>query len=487
MSDNPSQHPLATWIDSKNALAADTNLSHEAKQTRDREIGKANTDRTKHQQIGNWLNTIQIPGFQRQGHQWVHGYHSLLLLTALIGLVSGLAWAKLVLAYDGGQPINIIQAWMLLVGLPVLFWLFYVLSLLPIKIPLFASLGQLFQRSLFYPIVRSLMRRFSGDHKSSAPINAADFSQVGFSMALFLTQLLGLAFAVGTIIASVYLISTRDLAFAWSTTLDLDSQTLHSITSALSAPFAKLSDLSKPSLELIEASRYFRLDDATLSHFQKSDIAQILTAWWPFLLACMLVYTLGLRLLSTWHAHHRFISLSKQAIINQRGAGELLSRLNSPLVSTLAPTEEVALDTNLEQSAQPKRERYQLNAAVIDWSDSGLDKATAKIALKTIGIRQTDFKSLGGRLSLAQDQATIGRLTSRKPESIAIITKAWDTPTLDFHDAISSIRQHFAGKLIVLLQHNTDTPATREDIDSWRQSLANLNDTALTIDELITA
>ena len=54
---------------------------------------------------------------------------------------------------------------------------------------------------------------------------------------VLLPILVPLITAIGVLLAAFYLISFSDLAFAWSTTLNLDAETFHSMLNTLSWPW----------------------------------------------------------------------------------------------------------------------------------------------------------------------------------------------------------------------------------------------------------
>ena len=123
----------------------------------------------------------------------------------------------------------------------------------------------------------------------------------------FWSQLFSVWFNIGVLAAVSYLISFSDLAFAWSTTLNLDSAGFHRALQALSWPWHSVLPDAVPSPELIEISRYYRLEDGSLgaSGAAPARAAQ-LGGWWPFLLAAIVCYGLLPRLLTLLVSWLRF-------------------------------------------------------------------------------------------------------------------------------------------------------------------------------------
>ena len=112
------------------------------------------------------------------------------------------------------------------------------------------------------------------------------------------SQTFAVFFNVGALASALYLVAFSDLAFSWSTTLQLEAADLQRWTDLLSAPWAPFFAGARPSPELIETTRYFRLQDGS---FPAAVSPAGLGGWWPFLVMCMAVYGLLPRLL-TWFA-----------------------------------------------------------------------------------------------------------------------------------------------------------------------------------------
>src|SRR6185503_4846300 len=98
-----------------------------------------------------------------------------------------------------------------------------------------------------------------------------------------LTQRTAFFFNVGALVTCLYLIAFTDLAFAWSTTLDVPASTMAKVLRAVASPWRWLGS-AVPTDELVSASRYFRMSEGYDPRALKD--------WWAFLLAALATYGL---------------------------------------------------------------------------------------------------------------------------------------------------------------------------------------------------
>ena len=93
----------------------------------------------------------------------------------------------------------------------------------------------------------------------------------------------GVLFNLGVLSATLWKVLTFDLAFGWATTLQVETETIHSLVQALSLPWG---GWAAPTATQIQNSRIVLLEG-----FSSVDPAST-AAWWPFLLLCVTAYGL---------------------------------------------------------------------------------------------------------------------------------------------------------------------------------------------------
>lgn len=130
---------------------------------------------------------------------------------------------------------------------------------------------------------------------------------------------------------------------------------------------------AQPSLELIEATRYFRYQVGALPGLTETSPA-ILGEWWPFLILCLLVYGLVPRVLTLIFTSLRLQRACRHAMLHLPGVQAIFDRLNSQRVETQAEQAEAAMAP--PQDGSHSRFAGDLRGQtfeVVDWGGTGLD------------------------------------------------------------------------------------------------------------------
>lgn len=227
-------------------------------------------------------------------------------LIALAGLVGGASLMGGLLEFTRDDRINLLWFLILAVLLPVAWWLLALLGVLTrAGVPLLGAL-----------------RRFLPVWQGSASLRA-----LGTLTAQVAAQQFSLLFAIGMILVLLLYVLLTDLAFGWSSTLDLSAGTMWELTSALSWPWRQLWPDAVPGLPLVEASRYFRSAPAPAHG------AALLGQWWRFLFMAMVVYVLLPRVLSYLWMRARLARTQAGLLQHDGLISGLWQRLSSEVVS----------------------------------------------------------------------------------------------------------------------------------------------------------
>lgn len=482
---------LSDLIDLHTALAADEATDFDHKRQRDRRIGQALQPHRKRpvRQLRDWLDRVDIPGWQRQGPEGTQIYHALGAVLVLAGLITGWGLAQAVLHYTGKAPINVVNALGLLVLPQILLLLLWLLTALPRRLPLLRSLQSALR--FLHPgrLAGALTRLFPSSRRSGleALWNSEHAIVLGpaarwlFSL---WSQLFAFWFNVGLLLAVVYLITFSDLAFAWSTTLALDDAAFQRLVNALSWPWHGVFPEGRPTAQLIEISRYYRLEEGTLAgDALAAEIAPALGGWWPFLIAAIVCYGLLPRLVTLLVSWLRFRHHLAAALPRLPGSAELLARMNSPLVTTAARQPEAAPQPATDLNPQPRPPAHRaMKCHVVDWAGTvgGIDPVLSP--LRAMGLKPLDFLTAGGARSTDEDAATIAALCRKGAEGIAVIVKAWEPPLLEFLDFIQGIRTQCDHRrpILVLLWGGPES-VQETDRETWQLTLGQLKDPELHI------
>ncbi len=377
----------------------------------------------------------------------------LVVLAFILGLLSGIA----LLSYNGHEPVNVVYFIVVVVFFP----------LLTLSLTLFS-------------IVRANSAKSVLVHLSPAywmekvlkllPIHIQE-NMKGFKISPLLSnwivikrsQCIALFFSMGLLMALLIVIATKDIAFAWSTTLQVTPELFHEYLNMLAFSWREYVPSAIPSLELIEKSQYFRLGDR-LSE-EMIDNASKLGEWWKFLLCATLFYALILRLLMYIFVYVGFHYAVKTSFMSLDGVVKLLADMNDPIISTHAPREEstISLLQNDIQHITKLDTSYDM---VQGWAMSMSQLIVLHDSMQVICPK---IFEVGGGNTLEEDS----EIAHKSHGEVLLYVKAWEPPTMDFMDYLDELLQS-ADKIIVYPIGTEDVSyhAQEKYVDIWVRKLS---------------
>ncbi|RYD66884.1 MAG: DUF2868 domain-containing protein, partial [Verrucomicrobiaceae bacterium] len=300
---------IADVLDFESLLSADAAVPPERLRERDQALfvsqiepkfpqGTATANR--HAVFREWLearrqqHTGMLPG-----EAYETGRQTLMTVSVVLGLLSGISVALGLLHYSGNEPINamLFLAWTL--GPQ---WLFLMGGLLftierhttrflgrwgPLR-ALVAGLLWLFTTG---------MRKLPGEHRDALRAAIGGFgpkrdvySPLITWPILIVTQTFAVCFNLGVLGTVLVELPARELRFGWQTTLNVSPAQASRVVSAMATPWAGWAPHPYPSAQEVIATRYA----PGQAHWNLSGNA--LRAWWPFLCYSVLFYGLAVRL-----------------------------------------------------------------------------------------------------------------------------------------------------------------------------------------------
>ncbi|OZB19458.1 MAG: hypothetical protein B7X58_02725, partial [Marinobacter sp. 34-60-7] len=254
----------------------------------------------------------------------------------------------------------------------------------------------------------------------------------------------GTAFALSGLLTLWAMLTVQDLAFGWSTTFDTGSEAYHALVNLVAWPWQSLWPAAVPTLELVEATRFFRAQ-ADAAGTAPGQWGQ----WWPFVVMLWSVWALLPRVLlltlSRWLVNHRAQVLLRQHPDRQA----LLYRMETPTLDTGNQHNDASdlPDTRTRSAIKP----LSPSDDVICWAGAGDPELPAALASAGTRIYQA-----GGRASLADDEQVLTRLAHRLPEqpyrSVVVVTRQWEPPTGELMDFLEQAHNRLpAGTMVDLL------------------------------------
>jgi len=341
-------------------------------------------------------------------------------LFLLFGLLTGFT----LLAYSGKEPVNVIYLLLVMVGLPLFSIILTLLSMYT------GTLGAKFFNH-FSPLyyLEKIINFFYFSKKVDLPKVSLSSTMTKW---IFLDKLqrFSLLFGMGLLVALVLTIISKDIAFAWSSTLEINAVTFQQTLAYLATPWQAIFPSAVPTLELVEVSHYYRLGEQLDSNMIQN--ADKLGAWWKFLAMAMVFYAILLRIALWVWIHFSLQRTVRQEFFAIAGVDQLLSEFTTPFVSTQAPSVENHLDLSVSEVVLADSDLEKEYSAVLGWNYS---EENLHLIVDAFAVTSNALVVVGGKNSFGEDQATIESLK----RSILVYVKAWEPPTMDFMDFLEDV------------------------------------------------
>jgi hypothetical protein len=500
---------LADLIDIEAFLAADRLRSDNDLIKRDREIGsKLNADfpsrssqttRRRNTILG-WCHALtENLGVTSYGQRFIHTLNLIELSLVAAGVFLGIATVRVVLRYDGSTPVNIVHFLAVLVVTQVFLFLLMIM-------------GTLFRRFLTAPFgkvarfgpLQELIKSFVWS-KVKLPV-AIERTQKFYGNVLgwrlvTATQKFGIAFNLAALATLTYLIIFTDLAFSWSTSLNLSAKEAHHLIKIIAWPWdslSRFSDFGKnyvPTLELVEKTQYFRIDGRYIaaSPADRALDVKILGSWWPFLSMALAIYGLLPRAIFYVFAKLAFLRavrfvkfdtielevLYQRLVCNVASAGQWQHRGDERMESFLKDGKKSGVQ---EISKEIKVQNTQCD--VIIWRDIPVVEASLREHLYTnYRLEVKSVYNAGGKAHDSYAEKLLTNLKAAK-NSVVIAVEAWESPGKAIKSLLQTLREGLGGSdakrplfiILVQLDKGQIHSPSQARIDLWKKALNELSD-----------
>lgn len=381
----------------------------------------------------------------------------LLVIAFVIGLLSGIA----LLSYNGSEPVNVVYFMGMVIFLPLLTMILALLSMFKAQSAQSALVH--ISPSFWMEKILHLFSSQSSKSADTVKINPLLTNWIVIKRA----QSLALIFSLGLLVSLLVVVATKDIAFAWSTTLQITPEVFHSFVNAVAFPWRDWVPTAVPSLELIEQSQYFRLGDKLSEEMIGN--APKLGEWWKFLTFSTLFYAIVLRflmlLISSLGMHHAL----KRSILTLEGVGILLRDMNEPMISTHATTAEKKFISSNEHEMQTL---CHLDASYDVLQGWAIPLSQLQVMSDSMQVISPNLFEVGGANSLAQDS----EIVSKSHGEVLLFVKAWEPPTMDFMDYLDELLKK-VDKVIIYPVGSASEGYKSEArfIDIWAKKLSLFN------------
>ena len=379
---------------------------------------------------------------------------TLVLIAFVLGLLSGIG----LLSYNGKEPVNVIYFMAMVIFLPLFTMLLTAMAMM--RASSTQSVLVHLSPAFWMEKILSLLPAKTGEEIQAMKINPLLTNWVIIKR----SQMIALFFSFGLLIALLGGVVTKDIAFAWSTTLHITPETFHEFLTTVAFPWKDLAPSAVPTMELIEQSQYFRLGDR-LSEEMIAHASE-LGEWWRFLAFSTVFYAISLRLFMFLLSALGLSRAVKRSILTLDGSRRLLGEINEPIISTQAKKKKLVSYSHNKGYGQIVNTLDASYDSVQGWAITEAELLVLSDSMKVISPMHSE---VGGTNSFEEDNEVI----SKSHGEVLLFVKAWEPPTMDFIDYLEDLTVN-VDKVIVMPIGTTENlyQATSREIDVWENKLS---------------
>jgi hypothetical protein len=446
---------LATAVDLHAWLSADQAKSQSERVDRDRAIGVTIGPGDPMSLVLSWWQEVGgAPNGRGQSLCRLRGWIALGLFG--VGILMGVGIASVALGYEGDYPVNLVALLGVLVVLPGMLLIITVVATLARAVGA-RRLSELLTTVNINRAMVDWWTRLAGDELVGSLGSQAAARRLAHWQLIVFSQWMTIGFFAGALGTTLVLVALTDIAFGWSTTLEVDALGVHRAVEAIALPWATWLPSAMPDASLVVESRFYRL----VEEYDRAQVAR-LGDWWPFVMMTTLVWGLLPRVLALGVARWRLHAAERALLLDHPGVTALLDRLTAPEVAFLTDAEfsRVAQESPQHPSSRP----LEAEALHISWNHAGNEFDSESL---DVGAWQTDDEQ---RTLLERDAAGAHR--------IVVFTKSWEPPLLDFFDFLGVLRRTVGDSVSVrVVPIGLEAgPATSADLDVWAAAIKRHGD-----------
>ncbi len=457
-------------------LEADSLTPYAERVRRDREIAQQISRSDRLARIRAWWRTASHGAADGAGARLERLRTIVTIVMAAAGTITGVVVALAAFAYDGSEPVNVVRLLALLVGVQLVL-LALTLLLLPGRVPGLRHIQDLLTAlnpGAWAVGVYAKIARASPDAARLFELHAPRPAARRFVkwQLLYWSQTAAVMFNVAALVTAIMLVTFSDLAFGWSTTLDVDATAVSRIVRAIASPWAPFAPLAVPSPDLVEQSQFFRLERADIA----AGSSRALGAWWPFTVFAVMTYGLLPRLLLLSLAAVRLRAATGALLLEDSRVTALLDRMTSPAIETAAAQHDDAPLPAIGLATAGDRPMTGSARALI-WENSLPPDAARSYARRQLGLEVLDIAEAGaGRLTL--DRAALEQLATDRSRTLVVFTPAWEPPLLELRDFLGELRRRIGPGTSIVVAPVPDGPRAVTEVEraTWHSAIAQLGD-----------
>ncbi|MBI5851168.1 MAG: DUF2868 domain-containing protein [Planctomycetes bacterium] len=418
-------------------------------------------------------------------------------LLVVLGLLLGAGAARVVLAYDGTTPVNVLHFATVFGALQVVLLVFLVVFLARTQVARASAGPGLLHRPVAWLVHRLLGARGRAAAELLRTLRSRRSLYAGVERwTLFaLVQRFGVAFNGAALGVTLALVTGTDLVFSWSTTLRAEAADVHRLATMIATPWSWCWPEAVPSLDAVRASQWVRMPGAFVGDGTLVSVQPLAAEWWRFLVALLVGYGLVPRgaalVFGAWRARR---ALARSGL-DHAACHVMFDRLlpvrvawSGPEPSSVRGDEPRAATTSPATAHAPAAPGTAI--ALLAWGSLAprLD-ALARLVVKRFAQDPRTTLAVGGA-SLDADRAALRRIGEVRPPRAVVTFAAGQQPTADALAFLRDLRVALgaARPIVVVLVDQKDGArfgdALAEEHAIWRRSLGTLGDAHLWLETL---
>ena len=447
---------LKSYLDLFELLEADTS-SHEER----RAFGLVNvmTKNRPVEQLSAWVreNRVKLkkPTLSETFSSTLYSMTLVLsVVVFILGFFSGLG----LLSYSGHEPVNVIYFIAMVVFLPLFTMTLALFSMFRAN-STESMLVHISPAFWMEKILRLLPNKIENSFKE-VKINPL----LGNWIVIKRSQVIALAFSFGLLCALLGIVATKDIAFAWSTTLSITPEAFQSFLHTLAFPWREFYPSALPSVELIEQSQYFRLGDKLSDEMIRNAVK--LGEWWKFLVFSTLFYAIILRFAMYLLSVFGLKRAVRRSFLTLDGAKKLLHDMNEPIISTHANENERQF---IQRSTAYAQMLNVLDASYDSVQGWAIAQENLSVIADSMNVISPKFVEAGGANSLDEDMEII----YHSQGEVLLYVKAWEPPTMDFIDYLEALAKRVNKVIVCPVGTIEDVYETQaREVNVWARKLS---------------
>lgn len=442
-----------------------------------------------------WLDALPTSHAARPGRLIESTLETARALAVGGGLLFGVAVVAGWLSLESGKPINAIHFWGALIGLQI--GMLVVLGLAAVS-------GSSLRQKLLAPArlvaaaITWVASRFVRNHAQALGFAAGlarqydrVYGRVRVLLLVQLTQLFATAMNMGFILAFIALALVSDPAFGWRSTL-LGPETVHRLVQTIALPWSWCFGTAALTLEELQATRFWSLDPTFVAQFRVDRVAAPWAAWWPFLLASLVLYgllpRLAITLACTWRLRRALATMPPE----HAAVADLRQRLRRPRVDTRAVSGESSAPALAQVPVSSPGPMPAQGVILLAWAGVAAgDEELRRLVQEALGGEVCGLHRIGSLDVRADQTARDAVAFAPGVATVALVVEAWEPPVADYLDFIRELRA-CAGpeRLIAVLLYHRDTSgravaAGEEQLQQWGIHLQAIGDPYLRVGPLV--